>query len=267
MTPSAPTFPTQSAELASGATMPLLGFGTWQITGPAAATATRTALDTGYRHIDTATLYGNEREVGEAVVASGVARDELFITTKMPPDRDGEARQVLEESLRLLGTDYVDLWLIHWTPSDGLGLGAWREFVRAQSDGLARDIGVSNYSVAQIDALAEETGVRPTVNQIRWSPLLFDATVQREHRERGVVLEGYSALRGGTLENPVIGGIAERLGRTPAQVILRWHLQHDVVAIPKSVSEERIAANADLGGFELTDDDMAALDALGGTES
>ncbi len=239
--------------------MPLLGFGTWQITGPAAQEATEAALAAGYRHLDTATVYGNEREVGAGLEASGISPDEVFVTTKCPPDRAGSARAVLEESLSLLGLEQVDLWLIHWP---GGGLPMWESFVAAREAGLTRDIGVSNYSLAMLDECERATGVLPAVNQIRWSPLLYDAAVEQGHRDRGVVLEGYSALRGGTLDHPVISGIAERLGRTPAQVIVRWHLEHGTVVIPKSRQPERIRANADVDGFTLSPDDVAALDAL-----
>jgi diketogulonate reductase-like aldo/keto reductase len=139
----------------------------------------------------------------------------------------------------------------------------WQSFVEAREQGLTRDIGVSNFEVAMIDEVTSATGAAPAVNQIEWSPLLFDPAVVAAHRERGVVLEGYSALRGGTLDQPVIVSVAERLGRTPAQVIIRWHLQHGIVVIPKSRQADRIRSNADVGGFELTADDMAALDALG----
>jgi diketogulonate reductase-like aldo/keto reductase len=242
--------------------MPLLGFGTWQLTGADAARATEAALRIGYRHVDTATMYRNEAEVGAALRASGVPRGEVFVTTKLPPDRAGQADATLDASLRALSVDAVDLWLVHWPPPDSVAL--WRSFVRAREDGRARDIGVSNYDLADLDELADATGVMPAVNQIRWSPLLFDRAVLDGHRARGVVLEGYSALKGGTLDHPDVVAVAERLGRTPAQVILRWHLQHGIVAIPKSASEERIAANADLGAFTLSDADMASLDAMGG---
>ncbi len=240
--------------------MPLLGFGTWQITGPTAQSATETALEAGYRHLDTATMYRNEREVGAGLAASGVARDEVFVTTKCPPDRAGSARSVLERSLELLGLDRVDLWLIHWP---GAGPALWEAFVAAREQGLVRDVGVSNYSLDMLDECERATGVLPAVNQVRWSPLLYDAAVEQGHRDRGVVLEGYSALRGGTLDHPVITGIAERLGRTPAQVIVRWHLEHGTVVIPKSTNPERIRANADVDAFQLSADDVAALDALG----
>jgi 2,5-diketo-D-gluconate reductase A len=243
--------------------MPLLGFGTWQITGDAATRATGWALDAGYRHVDTATIYRNEGEVGAALASSAVAREELFLTTKVPPDRAGSERATLEQSLASLGTPYVDLWLIHWPPARGAGIDLWRAVIQARDDGLARDIGVSNYSLAQLDQLAEATGVLPGVNQVDWSPLLFEREVLDGHRERGVVLEGYSALRGGTLDHPTIAGIAQRIGRTTAQVIIRWHLQHGVVVIPKSAKRERIVSNADVGEFELTAADMSVLDGLG----
>jgi diketogulonate reductase-like aldo/keto reductase len=253
--------PHDSVSLAHG-TLPLLGFGTWQIKGADAADATTVALESGYRHLDTATVYGNEAEVGEGLARSGVARGEVFVTTKCPPNLADQAVNTLRRSLDLLGTDYVDLWLIHW-PGSGSQVSLWQSFVDAREQGLARDIGVSNFDVTVIDELTAATGVTPAVNQIEWSPLLFDASVLQAHRERGVALEGYSALRGGTLEHPQIVAIADRLGRTPAQVIIRWHLQHGVVVIPKSRQADRIRSNADVAEFELSADDMASLDALG----
>ena len=255
--------PDETATLASGARMPLLGFGTWQLHDGGALTATAAALEAGYRHLDTATIYGNEEEVGRALRESGVDRGEVFVTTKCPPDLGDRALSTLKQSLELLGTDHVDLWLIHWTPEDGVGISMWESFVEARERGLARDIGVSNYRAEQIDELVSATGVAPSVNQIKWSPLLFKPQVLAQHRERGIVLEGYSGLRGGTLTDPTITAIAERLGRTPAQVIVRWHLQHGVVVIPKSQDPERVRSNADVAGFELSEEDMAALDALG----
>ncbi len=263
MTPSPPSVPRLAAPLPSGQGMPLLGFGTWQITGELATLATSWALEAGYRHIDTATIYDNEREVGAAIRDSGVPRDELFITTKLPPDGPGNPLETLRRSLDLLGVDSVNLWLIHWAPSEEAALEVWAAFVHARTEGLVTDIGVSNFSLERIDNLVTATGVTPAVNQIRLSPLLFDPAQLRGHRDRGIVLEGYSALRGGTLDHPVIVGIAERLGSTPAQVIIRWHLQHGIVVIPKSRDRDRVRSNADVGGFELSAADMAALDALG----
>ena len=191
-------------------------------------------------------------------------RDEVFVTTKCPPRNAGRELDTLRKSLDLLQTDHVDLWLIHWPGDGSSNLGLWRAFVEAQESGLAREIGVSNFDAALIDEVTEATGVAPAVNQIEWSPLLFDAGVLAAHQARGVVLEGYSALRGGTLDHPAIVEIADRHGRTTAQVIIRWHLQHEVVVIPKSVNPERIRSNADVGGFSLSDDDMATLDTMAG---
>ena len=258
----APALPDDAATLSGGARRPLLGFGTWQIKGQDAVRATSTALEAGYRHLDTATVYGNEGEVGRALAGSGVDRGEVFLTTKCPPNRAGRELDTLQESLERLQTDHVDLWLIHWPGDGSSNPHIWQAFAEAQASGLAQEIGVSNFDAASIDEVSEAVGVRPAVNQIEWSPLLFDADVLEAHRERGVVLEGYSALRGGTLDHPVIVGIADRTGRTAAQVIVRWHLQHQVVVIPKSVHPDRIRSNADVGGFTLTDEDMATLDAL-----
>jgi diketogulonate reductase-like aldo/keto reductase len=206
-------------------------------------------------------MYRNEAEVGAALAASGIARDELFLTTKLPGNDPSDPARTLAESLRKLQTDYLDLWLIHWPTGDDRRV--WDAFIEARDKGLVRDIGVSNFSVQGLDDLAA-SGVAPAVNQVHLSPLRYSADVVADHRERGVVVEGYSALRGGTLEHPVITGIADRLGRTPAQVIIRWHLQHEIVVIPKSAQEERIRSNAQVADFALTADDMRAIDALSG---
>jgi diketogulonate reductase-like aldo/keto reductase len=265
MSESAVRLPDDTVTLTSGARMPLLGFGTWQIKGKSAVRATSAALETGYRHIDTAAVYGNEREVGRALAESGVAREDVFVTTKCPPKRAGRELETLQRSLEMLQTDHVDLWLIHWPGRGSANVGIWRAFVEARESGLARDIGVSNFEVSLVDEVSGATGVAPAVNQIEWSPLLFDADTLDEHRKRSVALEGYSALRGGTLKHPTVVGIAERIDRTPAQVIIRWHLQHGVVVIPKSSHADRIRSNADVADFALADDDMAALDAMGGS--
>ncbi|MEP9365325.1 aldo/keto reductase [Nocardioides sp. CN2-186] len=264
MTDNAPHLPDDAITLAEGARIPLLGFGTWQIKGQDAVDATSAALAAGYRHLDTATVYGNEGEVGRALADSGVARDDVFLTTKCPPNRAGRELDTLRESLELLQTDRVDLWLIHWPAGGSVDVDLWRAFIEARDAGLAREIGVSNFDASLVDEITEATGVAPAVNQIEWSPLLFDADTLAQHRARGVALEGYSALRGGTLEHPAVLEIAERTGRTAAQVIIRWHVQHEVIVIPKSVHADRIRSNADVAGFTLTDDDMAALDALSG---
>ncbi|GAA2117191.1 aldo/keto reductase [Nocardioides bigeumensis] len=255
--------PDDTVTLAGGSVMPLLGFGTWQIKGDDAVRATAAALDAGYRHLDTATVYGNEGEVGRALAESGVSREKVFVTTKCPPSKAGHELDTLKQSLDLLQTDHVDLWLIHWPGDGSSNTDLWRAFGEAREQGLAREIGVSNFDAALLDEVTGATGLTPAVNQIEWSPLLYDAATVAEHRERSIVLEGYSALRGGTLDHPTILQIAEREDRTAAQVIIRWHLQHGFVVIPKSVNPERIRSNADVAGFTLSDDDMVALDALG----
>src|SRR3954449_3639857 len=265
MTDETPELPDDAVALTSDARMPLLGFGTWQIKGKDAVRASSAALEAGYRHLDTATVYGNEGEVGRAIAESGVPRDQLFLTTKCPPDRAGRELETLRRSLELLQTDHVDLWLIHWPGRGATNVDIWRSFVEARDSGLARDIGVSNFDAPLLDAVSSATNVMPAVNQIEWSPLLYDAGVVAAHRARDVVLEGYSALRGGTLDHPSIVEIADRAGRTPAQVIIRWHLQHQFVVIPKSVRSERIRSNFDVEGFRLSDEDMATLDGLGGS--
>jgi 2,5-diketo-D-gluconate reductase A len=249
-------------ELPGGVAMPLLGLGTAKLLGPECEDLVRFACEQGYRLYDTATAYGNEREVGAGVRAAGVPRDELFLTTKLPPDRAGRERETLEESLAALGVDYVDLWLVHWPPSDLPGVATWRELERARAEGLARAVGVSNYSLAQIDVLIRETGVTPAVNQVRWNPMRHDPGFLEALRQRGVVLQGYSPLKDGVLDSPVVRELAVRHSVAPAQVVLRWHVQHGVVVIPRSSRRERIAVNADLDGFELTTDDMATLDSL-----
>jgi diketogulonate reductase-like aldo/keto reductase len=240
--------------------MPLLGFGTWDVTGRRGYEAIRYALEIGYRHIDTATMYGNEAEVGRALRDSGVRREEVYVTTKLPPSRQGRERSTLEASLRALGLDSVDMWLIHWPPRDSVKL--WHEFIALQEAGLARGIGVSNYSTRQIDALIKATGITPEVNQIEWAPSLYDPKRAAEHRERGIVLEGYSALKNTNLSNPVLVEIAAGHSVSTAQIVVRWHIEHGFVVIPKSVTPRRIAENFDVYGFALTESEMARIDGL-----
>ena len=260
MSPAA-SVPLTTAPLTSGAAIPLLGLGTWQLKGEAAREATATALQLGYRHLDTAAVYDNEGEVGAGLHASGVAREDVFVTSKIPPGEAGRAREVIETSLRLLGVDALDLWLIHWTDG-GADRALWADLVQAQADGLVVDVGVSNHSLAQIDELEQATGVRPAVNQIPWSPFRHDAALLAGHRERGVVVEGYSGLKGGTLEDPVVGAVAERVGRTPAQVLIAWQLQHGNVVLPKSTDANRLRENASVADLVLSGQDMDALDGL-----
>jgi 2,5-diketo-D-gluconate reductase A len=245
-----------------GGAMPLVGLGTWQMTGARCRAAVRSALEVGYRHIDTATIYRNEREIGRAVRDSGVPRDQLFVTTKLPPGAAGRERRTLDDSLRALAMDHVDLWLVHWPPRGGALVSTWRALLAARDQGLARAVGVSNYRTAQLDELTAATGVAPQVNQIPWAPALYDAALLAEHRRRGVVLEGYSPFKNTDLRDPVLVEIAAGHGVTPAQVVLRWHIDHEVVVIPKSATPERIAANFDVFDFALTDGELGRIDRL-----
>lgn len=258
--PSPGTLPT--VELPGG-TMPLLGIGTWQSEGDDAYRAVRHALDVGYRHVDTATGYGNESQVGRALADSSVDRADVFVTTKLPPDAAGRERETIEASLRDLGTDYVDLWLIHWPPSGEASPWVWEQFVALRDEGLVRSIGVSNYSVEQVDVLSDQVGETPAVDQIPWSPADYDHRIAHELAQRGVVLEGYSPFKRTDLDAPVLAEVAAAHGVTPTQVVLRWHLDHGFVVIPKSVTPERIEANFQVTGFSLTPDELAAVDALG----
>jgi 2,5-diketo-D-gluconate reductase A len=246
-----------------GGAIPLLGLGTWQMTGATCYDAVRAALELGYRHLDTATMYRNEAEVGRALRDSGVPRDEVFVATKLPPGSADRPDPTLDASLRALGVDAVDLWLVHWPPG-GPGVALWRRFVAARDDGRARHVGVSNYSLEQLDVLTGEVGVTPEVNQIRWAPSLYAAAVEQGHRERGVVLEGYSPFTSSDLRAPALREAAGRHGVSPAQVVLRWHLEHGVVVIPKSADRGRLAENLDVTEFALDADEVAAIDRLAG---
>jgi 2,5-diketo-D-gluconate reductase A len=254
---------TTSVTIGPGVEMPMIGFGTWQIPGETAYTSTRYALDIGYRHVDTAMLYRNEKEVGRAIRDSGLAREDIFVTTKLPPERVNRVRATLGTSLTSLGLDFVDLWLIHWPPNGDASPKAWQEFLDLRDEGLCRAVGVSNYELEQLDTLIEATGAAPAVNQISWTPARYDGDVLAGNTGRGVVVEGFSGLRGADLRHPTLVDIAALHNVSPAQVVLRWHLQHDIVVIPKSVHEERIRENFDLYGFTLTPADMQRIDDLG----
>ncbi len=247
--------------LRSGLQMPIIGFGTWQIRGGLAREAVFCALQEGYRHIDTATLYGNEREVGRALIDSGLYREELFLTTKLQPNEQS-VRRAIERSLADLQVDYVDLWLIHWPPGGGASRSLYQEMLAVRDEGLARAIGVSNYSIEEIDDLTIATGDAPEVNQIRWSSFLHDPGQQRELDHRHIILEGYSPLKNSRLDDPVLVEIAVANRVTPAQVVLRWHVEHRIVVIPKSVQPQRIAQNFDVLGFSLDAESMRRLDEL-----
>ena len=251
-------------DLGGGVTMPMVGFGTWQLSGRRGYEAIRYALDVGYRHVDTATMYRNESEVGRAIKDTSLDRGDLFITTKLQPGNAGRARATLSDSLTALGTDHVDLWLVHWPPRGRTSVPLWREFLALRDEGLCRSVGVSNYSIAQIDELITATGERPAVNQIPWSPARYDPALLAAHADRGVRVEGYSPLKSTRLRDPVLGEIATRHRVTPAQVVLRWHLELGITVIPKSARRDRIESNLDLFGFSLSPEEMARLNRLSG---
>jgi diketogulonate reductase-like aldo/keto reductase len=254
--------------LADGNQIPLLGFGVWQVPeGPECYDAVSWALEAGYRHIDTAQAYGNEESVGRAVRDSEVAREDVFITTKFyPGGEDAEAEA--ERSLERLGVEFVDLYIIHW-PQGG-ATWAWDGMQRARERGHARSIGVSNFSTAELDELLAVADTPPVVNQVQFSPFAFRRGLLEACDEREIAVEAYSPLGTGRhLDDRAVGEIAERLGRTPAQVLIRWCLERELVVLPKSTHRERIEQNAQVFDFTLSDEDMAALDALdatGGTD-
>ena len=251
-----------AVDLGGGVAIPMVGFGTWQMRGQLAYEATRHALQAGYRHIDTATMYRNEEQVGRAIADSGLDRADVFVTTKLPPGNAGRARATMAESLKALRTDYVDLWLVHWPPRGRNLVPLWRDFLAARDEGLARAVGVSNYGLREIDDLIDATGERPAVNQISWSPSRYDAALLAAHAERGVAVEGYSPLNGTRLRDRTLAEIAAKYGVTTAQVVLRWHLEIGVIVIPKSARPERIEQNLDLFSFSLTPEEVARLNRL-----
>jgi 2,5-diketo-D-gluconate reductase A len=253
--------------LADGHAIPILGLGVWQVpSGRTCVDAVSWALELGYRHVDTAQVYGNEESVGEALRRSGVPREQVFITTKFDPNRQDPLVEA-ERSLERLGVGYVDLYLIHW-PQRG-ATWAWPGMERAHERGYARSIGVSNFSAAELEQLLAGATVPPVVNQIQLSPFAYRRALVEEGRRRRVLSEAYSSLGTGRhLGDPVVTRVASRVGRTPAQVLLRWGVQRELVVLPKSTHRDRIAENARIFDFTLSSEDMADLDALdqtGGT--
>jgi 2,5-diketo-D-gluconate reductase A len=249
--------------LHDGIEIPQLGFGVFQVPPEETQEAVETALAEGYRHIDTAAAYRNERGVGAAIASTGLARDEVFLTTKLWNSEQGfdSTLAAFEQSLERLGTDHVDLYLIHWPmPSEDRYLDTWRAFEQIHSEGRARSIGVSNFRVEDLERLRGEAEQLPTVNQIELHPSLQQADLRAWHAEHGVATEAWSPLaQGALLDDDTIATVAAHRERSPAQVILRWHLQLGNVVIPKSVTPERIRENIEIFDFELSEDDMAAI--------
>ena len=257
-----------SITLNDGNAIPQLGFGVYQIPPEETARAVERALEIGYRHIDTAEMYGNERPVGEAVRASGLDRGDVFVTSKLSnafhePD---DARRAFDETLSDLGFDYVDLFLIHWplpTRYDGDYVSTWKTLEEFKGDGRARSIGVSNFQVEHLERLASETETVPAVNQIEVHPYLTNDAVREYGREHGIFTEAWSPIaQGGVLEDPTITQIAEKVGKTPAQVVLRWHIQRGDIVFPKSVTPARMEENFGLYPFELEATDVEGITAL-----
>ncbi|QUH03730.1 aldo/keto reductase [Saccharopolyspora erythraea] len=264
---SAPSSPSPAVTLNSGARMPQLGFGVYQLAADEATEAVSTALRAGFRSIDTATAYRNEAAVGRAIAESGIPREELFVTTKLWNTHQGydSTLRAFDSSLSELGLDHVDLCLIHWPmPGRDLYAQTWKAFEKLHADGLVRSIGVSNFHIAHLRRLFDEPGVVPAVNQIELHPRLQQYGLRAFHAEHGIATEAWSPLgrAQGLLDSPAITEPAARHGRSPAQIVLRWHLQLGNITIPRSRTPSRIQENIDVFDFELSGDDMEALAGL-----
>lgn len=256
-----------SITLNSGAAIPQLGFGVWQVGNDEATAAVSTALEAGYRSVDTAAAYGNEEGTGKAVAESGIPRADLFITTKVWNSDHGydATLRAFDSSLAKLGLDYVDLYLIHWPlPAKDTFVDTYRALEKIHADGRAKSIGVSNFQPAHLERLLAETSVVPALNQVELHPHLQQQALRAFHTQHGIATEAWSPLGSGKglLDEPKIGAIAEKHGKSPAQVVLRWHIQNGLIVIPKSVTPSRIRENIDVFDFELDADDLATLAGL-----
>jgi len=242
--------------------IPEVGIGTGTLHGEAARDTVRGALEVGYRHVDTARGYENEREVGRALAESGLPRDDVFLTTKLSERHSADPLATLSASLADLGVAQVDLWLVHWPPQALPAVDIWRAMVVALRRQQVKAIGVSNFSLPQIDELIEATGVAPAVNQIAWTPHTYSAATLAAHRSRGVTLMSYSPLRGTDLQHPVLWRIAERSGLSPAQVVLSWNARHGVPVVTRTSRRQRLLDNLDAARYPLGDADVRAIDAI-----
>jgi 2,5-diketo-D-gluconate reductase A len=250
----------------NGVEIPQIGYGVFKVPPAETKAAVTSALEVGYRHIDTAKLYDNEEAVGEAITESGIDRDDLFVTTKVCNDDQGRDRtlRAFDASMKRLGLDHLDLYLIHWPcPGQDTYVETWQTLEELYAEGRVRSIGVSNFQPAHLQRLLDETGTVPAINQVELHPWLQQTELREFHAEHGIVTEAWSPIsRGAKLDDPAIGRLADKHSTTPAQVILRWHLDIGNVIIPKSVNPERMAANLDLFGFQLDDDDHAVITGL-----
>ena len=266
--PASPAFLIRGTNEPAPLRMPRVGAGTYKIDAERVEHVVRDALGVGYRHIDTAQMYGNESGVGTAIADSGIPRDELWVTSKLdnPNHRRDDALRSFEATMRDLRLDVLDLFLVHWPMAHSPGIDlvdTWRTMIRILESGRVRAIGVSNFQAEHLRTIIEATGVTPAVNQIDLHPYLLQKPLRALHDSLGIVTESWSPLgRGRLLQDPVVIDAAAALGVTPAQVVIRWHLQHDLVVIPKTTHLERMRTNADVSSFALTDEQMAALDAL-----
>ncbi|AOP35036.1 glyoxal reductase [Leptospira tipperaryensis] len=256
---------TQSATLNNGITMPIFGLGVWKTnSGKECTEAVLAALEAGYRHIDTAKIYSNEEDVGKAIRESGIPRNEIFITTKLWNADQGteKTRKALEQSLEKLGIDQVDLYLIHF-PVTSRRLDSWKELEKAYHDKLCRAIGVSNYMIPHLTELLNESNITPSVNQVEFHPFLNQIELFEYCKKHKIQLEAYSPLaHGQKIDDPKIGAIAEKYGKTPAQILIRWSIEQNIVVIPKSTKKERIIENANVFDFKISEEDMNTLNVL-----
>jgi 2,5-diketo-D-gluconate reductase A len=250
--------------LNDGNAIPQLGFGVWQVPNAEAAKVVGTAISTGYRSIDTAAIYGNETGVGKALAASSVPRAELFVTTKLWNDRHATAHRAFDESLKRLQLDRIDLYLIHWPkPRQNAYLEAWQALVKLKEEGRAKSIGVSNFTVSHLQRIIDTTGVVPSVNQIELHPRFQQKELVAYHAENGIITESWSPLgQGALLDDPALRALAQKHGKTAAQVAIRWHLDRGYIVIPKSATPSRIRENFDVFDFSLDAEDLAKIAAL-----
>ncbi len=251
-------------ELSNGIKMPILGLGTWNLFGDSAYKPVKWALESGYRLIDTATIYGNERKVGQAIRDSGIPREEIFITTKVWNSDQGHASTIkaFEKSLKKLNLSYVDLYLIHW-PVTGLRKESWKALEEIFEKGKARAIGISNYAIRHLTELMENSNILPTVNQVEFSPFLYQKDLLELCKNHKIIVEAYSPLtRGRKMNDPLLLSLGQKLGKTPAQVLIRWGLQHGIVEIPKSGNKQHILENANVFDFKINNEDMMMMNKL-----